>query len=445
MKNKDIEKNIKKTISASKERVWDKVEKQLFDRESSSLEMATANGNQSVAIKNNKTLIYSVIAIFLAIVVALSAFLPKLFKKSFDYTGSFFIDINPSLQVMVDKDGLVTEVVPLNEDALVLLQGLSEYEGKSSEEIAVALFELAYKSGYISPTQKDNAVLVTGSLIDESLNQKLSLKIKDSLTKKIKEKGVYCAILTDSLSDSIKQTADEFGISPSKYQLIKSAIENGVKIDQAEYTTITVREINNRIKEFGKKFNDYGGMDFDGLLEQIQEYVDGQLDVVVSILEESVRNAREYLSQINNDYFEHPYKEQIERDLDTLGGLLEKLDDETENGKDNKALYEKLDNTIKSIAQKDELIAMQFELLKPMIDQVIAKYEEVAQQIVLAKDTIAQKYNKFVADNEQKINEFVKQDGFEDDYERWLEEVYASFHDNWDKVKQDWQNNRKEN
>lgn len=443
MKNKDIEKNIKKTISASKERIWDKVEKQICDRESTALEMVTASGNQRVVIKNNKTLLYSMISIFLAIVVALSIFLPKLFKKSLDYTGSFFIDINPSIQVMVDKDGLVIDVVPLNEDALVLLQGPFEYEGKSSEAVAVALFELAYKSGYISPTQKDNAVLITGSLIDESLNQKISLKIKDSLTKKIKEKGVYCAILTDSLSDSIKQTADELGISPSKYQLIKSAIEMGVKIDQAEYTTISVREINKRIKEFGKKLNDYGGMDFNAILEQIQEYVDGQLDVVVSILEESIINAREYLSQINSDYFEHPYKAQIEKDLDTLDNLLEKFDDISDGDVDAKAVFDKLNATINSISQKDELIAMRFDMLKPMVNQVIEKYEDVAQQIILAKDTIVQKYNKYFADNEQKINEHVKQDGFEEDYEDWLEEVYENFHDNWDKNKQNWQNSRK--
>ena len=443
MKNRDIEKNIKKTISASKERIWDKVEKQIFDRESTSLEMVSANGNQRVAIKNNKTLIYSMIAIFLAIVVSLSIFLPKFFKKSFDYTGSFFIDINPSIQVMVDKDGLVTEVVPLNEDALVVLQGLSGYEGKSGEAVAIAVFELAYKSGYISPTQKDNAVLVTGALIDESLSQEISLKIKDALTKKIKEKGVYCAVLTDKLNHSIKQTAEELGVAPSKYQLIKSAIEMGVKIDQTEYATISVSEINKRIKEFGTKLNDYGGKDFGAILEQIQQYVDGQLDVVVSILEESIINTREYLSQINNDYFEHPQKNLIERDLDILDELLEKFDDIADGDVNAKALFDKLDATIKSISQKDELIAMQFDILKPMVNQVIEKYEDVAQQIVLAKEMIIQKYNQFIAENEQKINEHVKEDGFEEKYEDWLEEVYENFQENWDKNKQDWQNGRK--
>ena len=117
MKNKDIEKSIKKTISTSKARVWDRLEKQIFDSENTSLEMVTANGSQRVAIKNNKTFIYSMIAIFLAIVVAVGVFVPKLFKKSIDYTGSFFIDINPSIQVVVDKDSRVTEVIPLNEDA----------------------------------------------------------------------------------------------------------------------------------------------------------------------------------------------------------------------------------------------------------------------------------------------------------------------------------------
>ena len=444
MRNKDIEKNIKTTISSSKERVWDRIEKEIFQQETTtSLETATINGNGSITLGKNKPLVYTLCAILIALAVAIGVCIPKFFKNSLDYSGSFFIDINPSVQIMVDKDGLVTEVLPLNQDALVLLQGLLEYKGKSSEEVAVDVWELAYKTGYISPTKKDNAVLVTGSLANENLNEKFGLKIKEQLTAKIKEKGVYCAVLTDTLNVDVKQKAEEIGISASKYQLIKSAINVGVKIDEDEYKKISVTEINERIKEFGKKLNDYGGTFYEDALKDIQNNVEEQIELIASILGECINNVREIVCSVGENQGKHPHKNQIERDLNILGEVFREIENYAEKGINNKVLFDKLDASIKSISEKDELIALQFQVLKPMVEAVIGQYDKAAEQITAAKSEIKEKHDKVVAEAEQTINEHVKQEDFEEDYERWLEEVCQDYRENWDKNKSNWQNSRK--
>ena len=331
MRNKDIEKNIKTTISSSKERVWNRIEKEIFQQETTTeLETATVNGNGSITLGKNKPIIYTLFALLIALVVAVGVCIPRFFKNSLDYSGSFFIDINPSVQVMIDKDGLVTEVLPLNQDALVLLQGLSEYKGKSSEEVAVDVWELAYKTGYISPTKKDNAVLVTGSLANENLNEKFGLKIKEQLTAKIKEKGVYCAVLTDTLNVDVKQKAEEIGISASKYQLIKSATNMGVKIDETEYKDISVTEINERIKEFGKKLNDYGGTSYEDALKDIQNNVEEQIELITTILGEAINNVREIICPVGENHGKHPHKNQIERDLNILEEVFREIENYAE-------------------------------------------------------------------------------------------------------------------
>lgn len=446
MRNKDIEKNIKSAMSSSKSRIWDKVQAQIGEQ-SVNLETVTATGNGGMVLSNNKPFMYSLCVILIAIIVAVSVFVPKLFKKPLDFTGSFFMDINPSVQFTVDKDGFVTDVVPLNQDALVLLQGLSDYKGKSGEEVALSVWELAYKSGYISPSKKDNAVLITGSLIDESLNGKFGLKIKESLTAKIKEKGVYCAVLTDSLNQAVKQTATEYGISPSKYQLIKSATDMGVKIDVNEYVSISVTEINERIKEFGKNLDTYAGMDYEGAFGAIRDLVEEQLEEIIDELGECIQNIRDELVPPNGGEHgrpPHEHQRDIERELENLEDVLEDIEERFERGMDTIALFDKLDRSIASLLEKEPMLIINAKLisLQTRAKNIIYQFDLIASNVETARGEIKDKYDRFVAQTEQAINEHVKQDGFDKDYERWLSEVYEDYRENWEKNKSDWQSGR---
>lgn len=442
MKNKDIEKNIKKMISASKSRVWDKVEKNIFQSEYTSLKTVTVYGNTETTLNSKKPFIYSLCAFLIILIAMVSIFAPKLFRKPLDYTGSLYVDINPSLQVIMDKNGLVTEVVPLNEDGLVLLQGHLEYKNIPSEKVVLDIWELAYKSGYISPTENNNALLVTSSFIDESINEKFSLKIKQQLTAKIQEKGVYCAVLTDTLNETIKQKADELGISAGKYQLIKTAIDMGVKFDQSEFASISVAQINERIKEFGKKLDTYCGVDYDGLLEGIQDYVDEQIDLLVNILEECINNIRESYYIIFGDIDNQLLKDEIELDINNLENALEELEKRVLKGEYTKALFDKLDKSINSLSEKHKFIASQLEVLKPMVGGIVEQYNDVIAQITEVKDKIKEKHDRLVSQTEQTINEHIKQNGFEESYEHWLSQVYQDYHENWEKKKHDWNNGR---
>lgn len=446
MKNRDIEKNIKSAMSSSKSRVWDKIQAKIGE-ESVNLETITATGNGSMVLSNNKPFIYSLCAVLIALIVAVSVFVPKLFKKPLDFTGSFFMDINPSVQIVVDKDGFVTDVIPLNQDALVLLQGLTEYKGKSGEEVALDVWELAYKSGYISPTKKDNAVLVTGSLTDESLNESFGLKIKWHLTAKIKEKGVYCAVLTDTINQTLKDKADKLGISPSKYQLIKSATDMGVKIDTTEYASISVTEINERIKEFGKKLDAYGGTDYEGALDTIRELVEDQIDEIIDELKDCIDGIRDELVPPNGGEHgrpPHEHQRDIERELENLEDVLEEIEERFEKGMDTKSLFEKLDRSIATLMEKEPMLIINDKLqsLQARAKIVIQQFTEFTENVTAVKNQIKDQYDRFISETEQIVNDHVKHDDFDKDYEDWLNEVYEDYRENWDKNKSEWQNGR---
>lgn len=58
------------------------------------------------------------------------------------------VDINPSVELMVDKDNKVVSVTALNDDAAIILQGTA-FVGKTSDEAVKGVVEVATETGYI--------------------------------------------------------------------------------------------------------------------------------------------------------------------------------------------------------------------------------------------------------------------------------------------------------
>lgn len=248
-KNK-IEKEIKASLSKSKESVWEMVNENLFTEPQKEAELVAVSGG-NVGIKTNKKLLF--IGLFLAVIIAFTSIFYILFLRK-DLSGYIYIDINPSIQISVDKKGKVEEVFALNDDAFVLLSDVneSEFSGKNPEEVTVKIWELALETGYISPLKDNNAILISGAFKNDAFNKEMNGKLKDSVSKKVKEKGVYCAVLTELQSDALRQKAQEYGITVSKYQLILDAIKLGAEILETEYKDITIAQINQKIKDIAK-------------------------------------------------------------------------------------------------------------------------------------------------------------------------------------------------
>lgn len=57
------------------------------------------------------------------------------------------IDINPSIEIITNDEGLVEQVNPLNYDAEILLSE-SDFTGKTVEEVVETIINLALEAGY---------------------------------------------------------------------------------------------------------------------------------------------------------------------------------------------------------------------------------------------------------------------------------------------------------
>ena len=64
------------------------------------------------------------------------------------------VDVNPSIQFVVDAQNKVVSVNALNEDAQVLLYGEASFEGKDIEQAIETITSLAVEYGYLDEQNK---------------------------------------------------------------------------------------------------------------------------------------------------------------------------------------------------------------------------------------------------------------------------------------------------
>ena len=130
-----------------------------------------------------------------------------------DKSGYVSLDINPSVELVVDKDGLVAGVRGVNEDGLVLLYNESGIKGETVDKAVEKIVNISIEEGYL--TEDNHVVNVTVSAKDDK----------------------YLKKLTDNVNASVKASADKSGLS--------------VKIDAAGSYSL-----NRRLEEFKKAHPD---------------------------------------------------------------------------------------------------------------------------------------------------------------------------------------------
>lgn len=133
------------------------------------------------------------------------------------------VDINPSIEFIVDEDDNVESFNLLNEDAEIICVDI-DFVGMNIE-VAVELFvTLAAEAGYIDPDGEDNAVLITvlGDDTEESneFTEQLKKRIRNRVMRYMAMNYINGEVLTEDFTqEDLLAQADELGVSPGKLKL----------------------------------------------------------------------------------------------------------------------------------------------------------------------------------------------------------------------------------
>ncbi len=447
MKNKDIEKQLSRSLSQGKQDVWQSIQQKLPDTSVKEQVLVTNTGEATAYDNRRRAKIITLagaLAAAIAIVIALTFILRPLIGGgssplpiTFDGGACFYVDINPSVQVTLDTEGKVTAVHPLNDDAQVMLaEHKKQLVGKTAEEVAVEIWRLAYNTGYISPTRKNNAVLISGALSDENSTENLNKKLKNKLLKEISANGVYCAVITGKSQSSLAPEAEKYGITASKYALILAAKALGADIKEEEYSDITVSEINQKVADIAEKYDKYDANELENKMKDLAELAEEKAEELVEIIETAIESIEDYIEATVGEQVAEMAEESLER----LEDILDKIEERSEDGK-------KLDNLFQLLKTQTYFLTQTpwaTDDIKTKLTNLIDIIDSVEEQFTSLNDDIQEymsilnKRGDLEAQAQKDNHNHKKSEKFDDEYEDWLEEVYDDYENDWDSCKKAW-------
>jgi hypothetical protein len=125
-----------------------------------------------VKVKRNWKAAASILTAAVLILTLFSAsFLQS--NKAYAYVS---VDINPSLELSLNKERQVIDITPYNEDGEVLIEKLEDWEKEDVSEVAEEILRVSEKLGYL---KKDQNVWITSTFTDLSQNQTHSALLKE--------------------------------------------------------------------------------------------------------------------------------------------------------------------------------------------------------------------------------------------------------------------------
>ncbi len=172
---------------------------------------------------------YAACAVAAVVVLALGA------TAYYTNTAYISIDVNPSIELELNRFDKVLEARPLNAEAAELLAAL-DIKGKGYEFAVNAILEAESRTGYIT----DKAlVLMAVQSSDPRQEEKLLLGVEQSARNHAEPAQTRC-IQVDAAT---KETAKSFGVSAGKYSAIKELqqLDPSVKIE--DYKNSSMRTI----------------------------------------------------------------------------------------------------------------------------------------------------------------------------------------------------------
>lgn len=170
-----------------------------------------------------------------------------------DGSNYLAVDINPSIEFVVDEEGNVESYTLLNEDAEIVAADL-DFEGMAYEEALDLYLESAVETGYLDVNSDDNAIFITADGEDEAFNENVNEHVKSHL----EERGIGAAVMGGGIDESYRELAEEHDIDVGRARLISRAVEidgdltfeEALEMDMSEIMNILVTEHKDTMQNF---------------------------------------------------------------------------------------------------------------------------------------------------------------------------------------------------
>ena len=192
--------------------------------------------------KKNNTLrsVAAIAAVFVLLIAGM--FLAKNFQGGSSGTLAAVVsfDVNPSIELSVDKNEKVLSAVGLNDDGREVLDGM-ELKDTDLDVAVNAIVGSMLQHGYLDDMA--NSILLSVSGVDGYDADTLQAKLADNVSRLLKD----CSVLSQNVSDAdsdLVEKADKYGITVGKAKLITEIVASDSRHNFEELVGLTINELN---------------------------------------------------------------------------------------------------------------------------------------------------------------------------------------------------------
>ncbi len=161
------------------------------------------------------------------------------------------VDINPSLELYVNRFDRVIEAHAFNEEASKLLETSKKVNHMKAEEAVGQLINQAADQGYLQDTQ-DNSVMIVVSSNSKKEEKKLSDKVGKASTSALASLNDHYEVILEKTRVENYQKAKEADVSPGKAILADKIKEVKPEVDKEEIKHMPLQQAIKEIEDKGK-------------------------------------------------------------------------------------------------------------------------------------------------------------------------------------------------
>lgn len=176
--------------------------------------------------QKNKFLIPKLAGALVVIVVCIGGLL--LFRnQNRMYDSEIYFDVNPSIELKIDKDREVISAVALNDDGMKVLDNMNLKDADLTVAVN-AIIGSMLKNGYLTVTE--NSILVSVKNKDASKAKALEEEISNDISAILNASSINASILSQAYDDdaNAQNLAAENNISEGKARLISNIISSNI-------------------------------------------------------------------------------------------------------------------------------------------------------------------------------------------------------------------------
>lgn len=426
------------------------------------------NSRGAVALKSNMKFITGFMGLAILMFMLLMFVVPlinRAINQKAIIVSKLGIDINPSIDLMLDKNDNVVLCLAKNTHAELLING-ENFVGKPAQEVTKQIVTLATKAGYISTDYSnniENAVMITAVSEDEDKQESLLATAQTEVKNFFLNNQIYGVVLTEFAS---KQELVDL-ISAMQYDLTEEESNN--------LSNYSVKQLNKILNDCYTQLKRRFRSDF--VIEELSKYV-------APVCEEYEKVKNQITLELNNvqqefDNFEVSWQEdievcklKIEKYKLEIAELEEQISAETDPiilAKLNRELEQKqlfLLSEQKELEQREtgselfnaakQFLIKEINNCKEKLDQKQAEYEQKMEdkltqakntfekfddQVKQKKEDILNSFSGLFADHLNNLGDYNE---FYNNYTNWLYDVapeVENLEKNWEETKTDWENN----